>query len=330
MTALNISFGTFGFEEPRSRDLQPVLDILKGQAITQIDTAETYGSNEADLGAAAAVEQGFIISTKNPGGWQPGVALKELELRFEASLRRLKASSVDIFYIHAPDHALPLSDWVPSVHTLYKQGKFRRFGVSNFSPEDTRALHGYCSVNGYVLPTVYQGTYNAVSRIPEIRLFPTLRELGMSFYDYSAIAGGFLTKSRAAIETGVDISSGRWALGPGRDPILSDLYQGLYNKPSMLQALEKWEHIAQVQACPKAELAYRWVYYHSALDPIEGGDHVVVGASKLEQIEQTVEGLKRGPLKPEVVEAIDEVWELVKTDAIVDNFDAVVKQLSNA
>lgn len=77
-----------------------------------------------------------------------------------------------------------------------------------------------------------------------------------------------------------------------------------------------------------AELAYRWVYYHSALKPDECGDHVVAGASKLEQIQQTMEGLRRGPLKPEVVEAIDAIWELVQDDAIVDNFHFVASQMS--
>lgn len=226
MSTFNISFGTFGFDEFRAKDLQPVLKVLQAQGIMHIDTAETYGSNEADLGAADVFKKGFIISTKNPGGWQPGVAVKELGPRLDEALVRLKVPSVDIFYIHAPDNGVPLTEWVPNVHSLYEQGKFRRFGVSNFSPEDTRALHDYCKANSYVLPTVYQGTYNAVSRIPEARLFPVLRELGISFYDYSAVAGGFLTKPRAAIETGTNISSGRWAGGSSCDTILSDLYRG--------------------------------------------------------------------------------------------------------
>ncbi|ROW11657.1 hypothetical protein VPNG_05596 [Cytospora leucostoma] len=329
MSKLNISFGTFAFEQYRGRSLQPVLDALKAEGITDIDTGEQYGSNEADLGASAPTEQGFKISTKNPGGWRPGVALKEVGPRFEAALARLKATSVDLFQIHAPDSTVAISEWMPSVQALYEQGKFRRFGISNFKPEDVRELYNHCMTNGYVLPTVYQGTYNAISRVPEARLFPVLREYDISFHSYSPIAGGFLARSRSEVEAGIEIESSRWATGPGHDPWLTGLYRGLYVKPSMLQALEKWEQIAQSQGCPKAEVAYRWLYYHSALRPVEKGDFLVAGASKIEQISQTVDGLRRGPLKPEVVKAIDEVWKLVKDDAIVDNYAWTVSQMSN-
>jgi aflatoxin B1 aldehyde reductase len=92
----------------------------------------------------------------------------------------------------------------------------------------------------------------------------------------------------------------------------------------MLEALDKWEALATQQGVSKAELAYRWVYYHSSIQPTKG-DFVIVGASKLEQIAPTVEGLERGPLKREVAQGIDEIWDTIKHDAIVDNFDALQK-----
>lgn len=49
MAALNISMGTAGF--PASQNLQNVLDTLKALNIVEIDSAEIYGNNEADLGA---------------------------------------------------------------------------------------------------------------------------------------------------------------------------------------------------------------------------------------------------------------------------------------
>lgn len=313
MPSLNLALGT-GLFHPAEK-LQPALDAAKAAGIKEIDTAESYGPNEADLGIVGAAGQGFVISSKNPGGWSPG-ALREVVPRTDASLERLGAESLDVLYAHGPDRSLRLDEWVPQVDALHRQGRFRRFGVSNFSAEEVRALHAYARERGYVLPTVYQGNYNAISRVVEATLFPVLRELGIVFYAYSPIAGGFLTKSRSALEEGTGV--GRFTKG---DAGVGRLYRTLYMKPRLLEGLDKWEEVASLQGVPKAELAYRWVYYHSSIKP-ELGDTVILGAGKAEQITQTVESLKRGPLKPEVVRSIDEIWELVKEDAFVDNFQA--------
>lgn len=308
--------GTTGFVGPEN--LQLVLDTLKKYGVVEIDSAELYGSNEADLGAVgAATKQGFAVSTKNPGGWIPG-SLAALRAKTDASLARLGVDQVDILYIHGPDPTLQPADYAHAFDDLHKAAKFRRFGVSNYSPDQVRALHAYCQAHGLVLPTVYQGNYNAVSRRIDTTLFPLLRELGISFYAYSPIAGGFLTKSRKALEEGTE--GGRFAV---TDNTINKMYRGFYVKPALLDGLAKWEELAKLQGVPQAELAYRWVYYHSALKPKEHGDFVIVGASKIDQISQTLEGLKQGPLKPEVVQGIDQVWDIVKHEAIIDNYDAI-------
>lgn len=310
---LKLAIGTAGF--PGAERLQPALDAIKAAGVKEIDTAESYGNNEADLGSVGAADN-FVISTKNAGGWQPG-ALADITKRFNASLDRLKTRQVDILYIHGPDRNLPLDEWVPQVDALHKEGKFRRFGVSNFTPEETRALHEYSKSRGYVLPTVYQGNYNAVSRLIDDTLFPVLRELGIAFYAYSPVAGGFLTKTQAALREGT--AGGRFRAD--HESPVAQMYHALYKKPRLLEGLGRWEGIAEQQGVPRAELAYRWIYYHSRLRQ-DLGDVVIVGASRPEQITQTVEGIRRGPLKPEVVKAIEDVWELVKDEAIVDNFIA--------
>jgi aflatoxin B1 aldehyde reductase len=73
---------------------------------------------------------------------------------------------------------------------------------------------------------------------------------------------------------------------------------------------------------PKAELAYRWMAYHSALQGDEDG--VIFGASKIAQAEQTAQSLKKGKLSDEAVKGIDQVWEIVKDVAPIDNYHSVV------
>ena len=92
-----------------------------------------------------------------------------------------------------------------------------------------------------------------------------------------------------------------------------------YVRPQLLDALTKWGEISAEAGISRAELAYRWVKYNSALKP-EHGDALIVGASSLSQLEETLEGLKRGPLSADVVAKIDDLWETIKHVAPLDNY----------
>jgi aflatoxin B1 aldehyde reductase len=143
-------------------------------------------------------------------------------------------------------------------------------------------------------------------------LFPTLRKLGISFYAYSPIAGGFLTKTKAQVEEGKD--AGRFSKGHA----FYDLYSKLYNRPLLLEALQKWEDAAKEAGVSNAELAYRWVAFDSPLDK-KHGDAIIFGASKYEQIQETLQWLKNGKLPANVVEKIDAIWKDIEHEAPLDN-----------
>ena len=163
-----------------------------------------------------------------------------------------------------------------------------------------------------MVPSVYQGNYSAVARRTEDEIFPTLRKHGMAFYAYSPIAGGFLAKSKAALTE----TEGRFG---GKNP-LAQVYNGMYNRPSFVAALGVWEQIAKDEGATRAELAYRWVVYHSKLQG-DLGDAVIVGARKQEQLRETVEAIKKGPLSDGAVKRISDIWESIKADASLDNFE---------
>ena len=93
----------------------------------------------------------------------------------------------------------------------------------------------------------------------------------------------------------------------------------MYAKPELLESLTEWEKIAREADISRAELAYRWVKYNSALKA-ENGDGIIVGVSSLKQLKQTLEGLDRGPLPAQVVEKIDALWETIKHVAPLDNY----------
>ena len=95
----------------------------------------------------------------------------------------------------------------------------------------------------------------------------------------------------------------------------------MYKSESLLSILDDWESISKEEGVSKAELAYRWINYHSALKP-EHGDGVIFGASSLAQIESTTGYLRKGPLSQKSADAINALWDHVKKDAIIDNFQA--------
>ncbi len=59
-----------------------------------------------------------------------------------------------------------------------------QLGLSNYSPAQVKEYLAVCEKYGYVKPTVYQGSYNAVSRGAEEELLPLLRKNGITFVAY--------------------------------------------------------------------------------------------------------------------------------------------------
>ncbi len=292
-------------------DLEALFQVLDKHNSRNLDTAQLYRASEATLGPVLSSSNiTFTVDTKWLGGWVPGSATKQNIIdSAKDSLSKLHLKNVDVFYIHAHDSQTPLADTLAGVNEAYKLGLFSRFGLSNYLAAIVQEVYDICESNNYVLPSVYQVNYSAVTRLPEDELFPLLRKLNIAIYAYSPIAGGFLARTRAQIEAGES------RFGDAN----FTMYAEMYKKPAYLDLLDKWEKIAEEVGCTKAELAYRWVAYHSALEA-DKGDGVIVGASSLKQLEATFEGLEKGPLPGDAAKKIEGLWEGVRHEAPVDNF----------
>lgn len=301
---------------PENKEIDGLLHVMRNHNIRVIDTARSYG-----LGASETViglknlSREFAIDTKAATGVIPGAGQKILQFAKE-SLEALRTNKVRVFFIHAPDEETPVHVQMEAIQTLYKQGAFEAFGVSNFTPEQVVEFYDYAKSKGYVLPTVYQSSYSLVVRQNETRLFPTLRRLGISIQAYSPMAGGLLSKTREYIESG----QGNW------DPntLTGKIFRDLYYKPSYLKMLEEFAKLSQETGLSRSGLAYRWVRYHSALKP-EHGDSMILGSVSGQQLEEALAELDKGPLESAVVEKLNSFWELIKDDAPVDNLISVRK-----
>lgn len=312
MAPIKLVFGAAGiphknYEDPKYQT--SALEALLKAGVTTLDTARLYTGSEEAIGNLP-LRTSFTIDSKLEGGFKPGTSTRDQILaNIDDSLKRLQIDQLDILYLHAPETATPFAEQLDAINQAYKKGSFRRFGLSNFTPAQVQEVYDIADKEGWVKPSVYQGNYSALARHLETILFPTLRKLGIAFYAYSPVAGGFLTKSVADL----DARGTRWAEG--------SLYDKLYNKEGLRKSLTQWDEVAQKEGVSKAELAYRWVAYDSVLKP-ELGDAVIFGASRIEQIGETVEWLGKGGLSKEAKEGIDKFWEGVKEHAPVDNFGA--------
>ena len=334
-SSVKVVFGGLvpGYPLPK---LEEFLSVLEKGGVKDIDTAQMYFDSEKLLGDVHAASR-FSIDTKHIGGAEPGESTKEKVIaRGEKSLANLQTKSVsavsiylmkkkvdkelqvDVFYIHAPDRNYPIEDTLAGINELYKAGKFKRFGLSNFYANEVEDVIRICKEKNFVLPSVYQGNYSAMARKLETDIFPTLRKHNISFYAYSPIAGGFLAKTKDQIMN--PEAAGRWS----PETFLGKMYQALYNKPALLTALDTWGKISEESGIPRFELAYRWLAYSSLLKN-ELGDAVIVGASRVEQLQQTLDALKHGPLSEEIVEKINGIWKSIEQDAPFDNMDFMLK-----
>ncbi|CAG9990855.1 unnamed protein product [Clonostachys byssicola] len=314
MPGLRVIYGAGNAGSWRSETDGPkVAEVLQEFGVDKIDSARIYLQSEELIGQRGVAAK-FKIDTKHPGGTAETTnATKENVLEVaDISFGLLKTDKVDVYYIHAPDRKTPLEQTLEGINELYKQGRFEHFGLSNFLASEVEDVIRVAKANGFVVPTVYQGNYSAIARRQEEELFPTLRKHGISFNAYSPLGGGFLTKTARDIEEG----AGRF----NPDTHIGKMYSTLYSKPSFLAALKNWEDISAKSGLPKAELAYRWVSYHSGLKP-ELGDGIIVGARTLDQLRKTLTGLKSGPLPDEVVRDINGIWDTIKGEAGLDNFN---------
>ena len=121
---------------------------------------------------------------------------------------------------------------------------------------------------------------------------------------YSPLAGGFLTgKATLGDRAGTRFESGNKMGGA---------HSNWYDKPVMHEAVIKLQEAIKPMGLTPPEVAMRWLVYHSALSR---GDGVIVGGSKLEQIEGNLRDVGKGPLPESIVKVVEEAWELVKDEA---------------
>ncbi|KAI0542590.1 NADP-dependent oxidoreductase domain-containing protein, partial [Xylaria digitata] len=167
-----------------------------------------------------------------------------------------------------------------------------------------------CAHRGFVRPTVYQALYNCLFRNIEEELIPACRRYGIAIDAYSPTGGGFLAGNITSVDA--DPVEGRYAKGP-----MQHLTRGRYFRDGIVEGAGIIRRAAEEAGIPPLEVAMRWLVHHSALrgGGDTGGDGVVIGFSKLEQLRENLDSLNKGPLTQDLLDALDQAWRAAKPDS---------------
>ena len=271
--------------------------------ITHFDLANNYGpppgSAEENFGRLlredfAGHRDELIISTKAgyhmwPGPYGEWGSRKYLLSSLDQSLRRLGLDYVDIFYHHRPDPDTPLEESMGAVADAVRSGRALYAGVSNYDAGQTRQAAAILKSLGVPL-LIHQPVYNMFNRWVEPDLLPALADLGVGCIPFSPLAQGLLTN--------------RYLQGIPEDSRAhkpSGFLKADRITPDLLAKVRALNEVALKRGATLAQLATLWLLRRPEITT------VLIGASKVAQIDDIHSGLRQAPLVPEELSRIEKI-----------------------
>lgn len=296
----------FGYEKEYDEVKEIVLKAFDS-GITHFDLANNYGrpggSAEINLGKIlkdelAPYRDELIISTKAGYGMWPGPygdngSRKYLMASIDQSLERLGLKYVDIFYHHRPDWDTPLEETMKALADIVKQGKALYVGLSNYPTE--RALEAIKILRGYgVELLIHQPSFSMLNRwIQDEKLDEMLVGAGVGIIPFSILSQGLLT-SKYIKEIPKDSRIG--------NPDVPFLNENNVT-PELREKLIKLNKVALKRNQSLAQMAVSWTTQQ------KGISSVLIGVSRLSQLEENLDALNNLKFSKE---ELKEILEIIK------------------
>ncbi len=271
--------------------------------ITHFDLANNYGpppgSAEETFGQILRTElQGYrdemIITSKAGydmwmGPYGDWGSRKYLISSCDQSLKRLGLDYVDIFYSHRPDPNTPLEETMMALDQIVRSGKALYIGISNYSAEQSQKA--FDILNSLGTPcVVHQPKYNMFDRWVEDKLLDTLEKNGVGSVVFSPLFQGLLTD--------------KYLKGIPKDSRVAKAHGFLQSSeisPEKISKIERLNKIAAERGQKMAQMALSWVLKDQRITS------VIIGASKISQIEEAVDIQSKLGFTVEELNAIDKI-----------------------
>jgi L-glyceraldehyde 3-phosphate reductase len=289
----------FGDDRPIANSRQ-ILRRAFDLGITHFDLANNYGppygSAEINFGRIFAEDfrphrDELVISTKAgydmwAGPYGEWGSRKYLLGSLDQSLSRMGLDHVDIFYSHRFDPDTPLEETMGALDTAVRQGKARYVGISSYGPRRTEEAARILRELGTPL-LIHQPSYSMLNRWIERELLDVLAREGIGAIVFSPLAQGLLTDKYL-----------------GKVPEDSRVRRGLHFSEEMItpQNLERVHALSQIAARrgqTLAQLAIAWAVRDLRVTS------ALLGASRVEQLEQNVAAVERRDFDQAELDEID-------------------------
>lgn len=295
----------FGLEKP-VEEQEKILYHAFDRGITHFDLANNYGYPagglaEENFGQAlrdglGAYRDELVISTKAgydmwPGPYGNWGSRKYLMASLNQSLKRMGLEYVDIFYHHRPDRETPLEETMGALSDIVRSGKALYVGLSNYKEEETRKAVKILKENGTPC-LIHQPRYNMLERWVEDGLLTALEENGVGCICFSPLAQGALTDKYLK-----GIPSGSRASREG------NTVAGRYLSEETLEIVRRLDELAKLRGQTLAQMALSWILRRPEVTT------VLVGASSIVQLDNSLDALKSQEFSEEELKKIDGILE---------------------
>jgi aryl-alcohol dehydrogenase-like predicted oxidoreductase len=294
-------FGTMTLGKPLDQTgTNEVIGRCLDAGINFFDTANMYNAGVAEtlLGEALKGQRDKVVLASKvfykmgDAPDQHGLSRQAILRAIDESLRRLQTNYLDIYYLHAPDHTVPIEESLETTDSLVRQGKVRYVASSNYAGWEVVEMLWLAKDRGWTAPYISQPMYNLLARGIEQEYLPMCGQFGISTVVYNPLAGGLLTgKHKQEVFTaGTRFDSNK-------------LYQDRYWHTEDFHAVERLRAIARLAGRSLISLSLNWLQHHTPADVI------ILGASSPAQLNQNLADAAEGPLPEEIVKACDQVWQ---------------------